>query len=47
MLGFQPLQEFIPKQDTWGELLYIYDYKGPNEISKAVQKMEWNLLSMA
>ena len=22
-LGFQPVSEFIPKQDTWGELQYL------------------------
>ena len=42
-LGFQPLPEFIPKQDTWGEFL---GYRGPNGILEDVLERAQTLISM-
>ena len=44
-LGFQPLPEFIPKQDTWGELLYL-GLQIPNENLEDFIKWERTLISV-
>ena len=44
-LGFHPLPEFIPKQDTW-ENCYSLGYRGPNRILEYVPQRVQNLISV-